>query len=160
MGNPGEHSRTRSNAEIPATSYQLLYEFERRLDDKMREARDQTKEDIKAAITVAVAPIFPRLDNIDQRLDEGNQKFAAQDARASDHSDRIEDAMALVKAHKEKCPVRKPVTDAFEAKPKKSMPWWLPLLIGGALAFLGERVARVAINALADPPSSSQANKP
>lgn len=159
MAPPGEHSRTRSNAEIPATSYQLLYEFERRLDDKMREARDQTKEDIKTAVTLAVAPIFPRLDNIDQRLDEGNKKFAAQDTRASDHSERIDDAMALVKAHQEKCHIRKQAgTDAFVAKPKKSMPWWLPLLIGGALAFIGEKATRVFINAMADPPAV--VNKP
>jgi hypothetical protein len=35
---------------------------------------------------------------------------------------------------------------------KKSMPWWLPLLAGGALAFVGEKLARFVINGLADPP--------
>jgi hypothetical protein len=47
--------------------------------------------------------------------------------------------------------VTTPQTDTVK---KKRMPWWLPLLIGGSLAFLGERAARVAINALADSPPS------
>jgi hypothetical protein len=35
---------------------------------------------------------------------------------------------------------------------KRTMPWWLPLLAGGALAFVGEKLARFVINGLADPP--------
>lgn len=157
--NTGEHSRTRSSTEIPAlpaSSYQLLYEFERRLDEKMRESRAQTKEDIETAVKVGLAPVFPRLDNIDKRLDEGNDRFAAQDQRAKEHSDRIDNAVELAKKYRETHPMpalrREEGTTATEKKKGKSMPWWLPLLIGGALAFLGERATKVLINSLADQP--------
>lgn len=43
-----------------------------------------------------------------------------------------------------------PSTDRVSRK--KSLPWWLPLLVGGALAFVGEKAARFIINGLADPP--------
>jgi hypothetical protein len=53
-----------------------------------------------------------------------------------------------------------PVTTALQRKQeestrihkKRAMPWWLPLLAGGALAFVGEKLARFVINGLADPP--------
>jgi hypothetical protein len=160
MAPTGDNSRTRSGAEIPATSFQLLYEFERRLDEKLTEARRQTREDTQSAVTLAVSPILPRLDAIEKRMDEGNRRFEGPDARLEGHSDKIEDALALLKTHQAKCPLKKPDHETSRVAKKGSIPWWLPLLAGGALAFVGERAARGIINSLADPPPSASVPTP
>ena len=49
-----------------------------------------------------------------------------------------------------------PDTDTITKK-KKVLPWWLPILAGGALAFVGEKAARFIINGLADHPVAAAA---
>lgn len=46
-------------------------------------------------------------------------------------------------------------SEATTEKSSKSskMAWWIPLLVGGALAFVGERGAKFVINGLADAPT-------
>jgi hypothetical protein len=153
---PGDHSRTRSSPTLDANAFQLLYEVERRLDEKFHESRSQTKEDIGNALS----PILLRLETIDSRLQRGEDRFSKQEERLNEHSDTINDAMKLVQEHRNKCPVKKKEPETGEITKKKSMPWWLPLLLGGALAFLGERIARAAINAVADPPVAPVVQKP
>ena len=92
---PGEHSRTRSNAEIDPTEYRILYELERRLNEKFSEARAQAKEDIASAI----APLYPRLEAIEERLSEGSQHFQEHENRLGDHSDHIRDVNKLIETH-------------------------------------------------------------
>ena len=85
-----------SSAELDARTYKMLWEFDRRLDEKFKEARAQNKEDIKTAIEIAVNPIIPRLDNIDSRLENGEKRFNQDDKRLSDHSERIDDVKKLL----------------------------------------------------------------
>ena len=61
----------RNNPQIDAGGYQILYEMERRMDERFSEARQQYKDDIAAALSPLMA-----------RLDEGNRRF-------DDHSDKI-----------------------------------------------------------------------
>lgn len=86
----GPHS-TRSNPQIDPMFFQLLYEIDRRLDERFKEAREQNKEDMKAALV----PVSMRLDGIDKRLDEGKQEFKALWERGDDHSGRIDAAKTL-----------------------------------------------------------------
>jgi cytochrome c-type biogenesis protein CcmH/NrfG len=118
----------RSNPQIDGAAYQLLYEMERRLDEKFHELRDQSKEDIKAAL----APIFVRLDTIDgsveevrKRLAEGSQQFRDHVARLDDHSDRITVATDLARA--KQAPAKQEGTAAVEKK-------------GGWAAKVGEKI--------------------
>lgn len=64
----------RSNPQIDAGAYQVLYEMERRMDERFSAAREQYKDDINAALSPIIA-----------RLDEGNRRF-------DDHSDKIKAA--------------------------------------------------------------------
>jgi hypothetical protein len=156
-----EPATGQTSGEIDARMYKLMYELDRRLDDKFREARIQNKEDIKVATELAISPVYGRLDNIDRRLDEGNKKFDDQDSRASDHSDRIDNALEIVRKHKENCPLKNQESQApVTRKTNKQPSWWLVLLAGGALAFLGERATRLFINGMADPPPQAIQAKP
>jgi len=92
----GDHSgqsRVRSSANIDAGMFQVLYELERRLDEKFRESREMTKDDIDKVL----APVLARLD-------EGNRKFGVIDARLNEHSDTIENAVELANKHRADCP--------------------------------------------------------
>lgn len=151
-----------TSGEIDARMYKMMFEFHQKLDDKFREARGQNKEDIKTAIELAISPVFHRLDNIDSRFDEGNKRFVQQDVRATDHSDRIDNALELVRMHKENCPARPRPSDKSEdtTKINKKPSWWLVLLAGGALAFLGERATKFVVNGMADPPSAQATIRP
>jgi hypothetical protein len=144
---------TQTVVEVDDRLYKLLFELDRRLDEKFKDARIQNKEDIKAATELAIAPIYGRLDNIDSRLNEGNRRFTEQDARADEHSDKIENALELVRQYRT-VKQSKESDGTTTVTKKKAMPWWLPLLIGGALAFVGERAAKFVLNGLADPPPS------
>jgi hypothetical protein len=151
-----------TSGEIDARMYKMMFEFDRRLEDKFKEARSQNKEDIKTAIELAISPVFHRLDNIDGRFDAGNKRFVEQDARATEHSDRIDNALELVRMHKENCPARPRPSDKSgdTTKTNKKPAWWLVLLAGGALAFVGERATKFVVNGMADPPSIQSTAKP
>jgi hypothetical protein len=63
----------RSNPQIDAAGYQILYEMERRMDEKFSEARQQYKDDIAAAL----APVLARLDDGNRRFDDHSDKIKA-----------------------------------------------------------------------------------
>ncbi len=99
---PSEHPTAgrRSNPQIDPRDYQVLYEMERRLEEKFKDARTQAQDDIKAAL----APVFPRLDTIDssieelkKRIAEGTEEFHDNKRRFDDHSDRINNATEIAK---------------------------------------------------------------
>ena len=89
---PGEHSRSRSSAELDPRMFQLLLEFNERLDEKLKERREEIKEDFR----VALIQVFHRLDRLDERLADGAKRFESQEARMDDHSEKITNAMKLV----------------------------------------------------------------
>jgi chromosome segregation ATPase len=91
---------------MDAQAYQLLLEFERRLEEKFTQARQQNKEDTQAALIVALQPVNSRLDKIDSRMEAGDHKFTALERRFDDHSDRIQNVNDFAKDHKAECPMR------------------------------------------------------
>jgi hypothetical protein len=97
-GDRSDNNGANSSAEFDARMYKLMFEFDRRLDEKFKEARMQNKEDIKTAIEIAVTPIYPRLDNIDSRMEKGEKQFEKEEKRLSEHSERIDDVNALLAA--------------------------------------------------------------
>jgi len=135
----------RSNPQIDAGQYQILYALEMRMDERFDRARVQHKEDIAAV----VAPIIARLE-------DGNRRFASLE-------EGIRFAKESAAKHADDCPLtkkRSPKEETSSTTKKKGMPWWLPLLVGGALAFVGERASRAVINALADPPPAPAVKTP
>jgi len=71
-------------------TYKILYEFERRLDDKFKEARNQNREDTENAVARALVPIHGGLLTINSRMKNGEDKFKEQGERMDDHSKRID----------------------------------------------------------------------
>lgn len=93
--NPNERRPgSQSNPQIDPTNYQLLYEFERRLDDKLSAFRDQTSQDTERIVSAAVAPLTIKLAQfeagVNARMSEGERRFGDHEHRFKDHSDRID----------------------------------------------------------------------
>jgi chromosome segregation ATPase len=96
-----------------------------------------------------------------REFSEIRSEMADMKARLAEGSERMKNLRRDVDGIVTKCAVQHPSTTALQRKTdetdkvskKKSMPWWLPLLVGGALAFVGEKAARFVINGLADPPA-------
>lgn len=88
-------------------------------------------------------------------------------ARLASGSEQIRTLRRDVDAQGGKCAVhgttaleRKSAADVTTRAHRRSPPWWLVLLAGGALAWGGERLARFVINGLADPPAAPAPIKP
>lgn len=150
---PGEPSSPRprpSNTEIDPRLYQVLYEVEIRMTEKMADMRGQIKGDMVTAITLALAPI-------DARLQEGTRIFQEQASRLDAHSDFIDDVRPLI----EKLKSRKE-TSAIERKADTS--GWisvdkLPAIItaiGSLIAVVISSVALLGRPVQAPPTQSSQ----
>lgn len=120
--------------------------------------------------------LYAQTDTINKKLDSQNkelvQKIDANAAEARNEFSELRSDMAdmkirLAEGSERMRTLRRDVDEAKalrgttalqkkteeETRPhKKGMPWWLPLLLGGALAFVGEKLARFVINGLADQP--------
>lgn len=85
---------SQSNPQIDPTNYQLLYEFERRLDDKLTAFREQASQDTERIVSAAVAPLTIKIAQFEAmvtaRMSEGERRFGDHDRRFKDHSDRID----------------------------------------------------------------------
>lgn len=85
---------TRSNPQIDPAHYQLLYEFERRLDEKLSAFREQTRDDTERIVSAAVAPLTIKLAQfeagVNARMTEGERRFGEHERRMDDHSERID----------------------------------------------------------------------
>lgn len=106
-------------------------EVVKKIDDNAAEARKEFG-DIRSELSdvkIRLAEGSERMKNMRKDID-GNANKCVYHAGTT----------ALVRKQEE--PARK----------KKDIPWWLPLLAGGALAFVGEKATRFIINGLADPP--------
>lgn len=118
-------------------------------------------------------------ESITRKLDVQDQKFDAQaretrgeffelrneisdvKARLAEGSERMRNHGKDIDSIKATCQSKHPSTTALQRKEdsdssrrpaKKSPPWWLTLLVGGSLAFVGERAAKFFINGMADQP--------
>lgn len=116
----GVHPRSRSSASLDPSMYQVLYELERRLDEKFTQSRQQNKEDIDSAIK----PVYTQLDVIKDQLSSGRAEFDRVNERLGEHSDNIDNAMELVrKLEASKSSQSGQTTTqekALKAKPKES----------------------------------------
>lgn len=109
-------------------------EVVKKIDDNAAEARKEFGD------------IRSELSDVKIRLAEGSERIK--------NMRRDIDASALKCVyHASTTALVKKTDSQTEHVSKKGMPWWLPLLVGGALAFVGEKAARFVINGLADPPA-------
>lgn len=161
-----DNSGSNSSAEFDARMYKLMFEFDRRLDEKFKEARAQNKEDIKTAIEIAVNPIIPRLDNIDNRLEKGEKQFEKEEKRLSEHSERIDDVNALLAAEGFGPNGRKPHNKSQEgttAVHKKPEGGWISAdKLPSIIAAVGSVVALIisSIAMLRNPQQAQQTSPP
>ena len=81
--------------ELSGQEYKILYAMELRFKDMFSEAREQSKQDVSAAI----APIYTRLGSIEQQLEAGNQRFQEHTARMDGHSDIVDNVQKLLSEH-------------------------------------------------------------
>jgi hypothetical protein len=125
------------------------------INKKLDTQADESKEIVKKIDANAVET---RGELKDIRADISEMKV-----RLGEGSERMRNLRRDVDGVVGKCATMHPAivtTSALQRKQeestailkKKSMPWWLPLLAGGALAFVGEKLARFVINGLANPP--------
>ena len=112
-------------------------EVVKKIDDNAAEARKEFS-DIRSDIAdmkVRLAEGSERMKNMRRDIDDTKGRCA------------VHSTTALEK--------KRATDDETRTHNKKGMPWWLPLLVGGALAFVGEKLARFVINGLADPPAAA-----
>ena len=114
----------------------------KKLDEQTRETRDEFK-DIREDLT----EIKTRLASGSEQIRTLRRDVDAQGRKCDIHGT----ASALERKAAE-------AETAVESPPKK-MAWWLPLLIGGALAWVGERGVKFLINGIADPPAAVSPSK-
>jgi len=106
-----------------------------KLDAQTKESRDDFKE------------VREDLTEIKARLASGSEQIRTlrRDVDAQGGKCAIHGTAALE---------RKTAGDVTTCAHRRSPPWWLVLLAGGALAWGGERFARFVINGIADPPAA------
>ena len=95
------------------------------------------------------------LGDVKERLAEGSEKLRTlrRDVDANAATCKACTTTALERKHHPR-----PATDT-DITTKKRMAWWMPILIGGALTWVGERGIQVVINSLASPPPAASASK-
>jgi chromosome segregation ATPase len=149
---------------MDARFLQLLMEYEQRIDNKLRQLREDTKEDTKVALTIALQPISSKLENIENRLQTGNEAFDSIDDRLKDHSDRID---ASKSAHERCQATRRMISDttitALEAKKNREpRGGWisagqLPAIIAAVGSAIAAVLASVALARAPTPVASTPA---
>lgn len=114
----------------------------KKLDEQSRESRSEFKE-----LREDISEIKTRLASGSEQIRSLRKDVDAQGERCTVHG-----TTALEKRHE-------PTDTSAVAKTPK-MAWWVPLLVGGALAWAGERIARFVVNGLADPPAAVAPSPP
>lgn len=109
-GSESTRSGQHRSGDIPRDTYEFFVRFEERMDARFKSAREQTKEDISNALKIEV---IPALNEINDRLERGDERFKAHDERLDEHSDRI------------KKPLRRDNDDDTAALDKRDKNGWI-----------------------------------
>lgn len=112
----------------------------RKLDDQTKETRVEFKE------------LRDDVSDVKERLARGSE-------RMENMKKDIEDRRTTCRGHELQALEKKPQEITTEVSRKK-MSWWVVLLIGGALTYVGEKGIQVLIDSLATKPPVTQSSKP
>lgn len=112
-------------------------EMVKKIDDNAAEARKEFGD------------IRSELSDVKIRLAEGSERMKNMRKDIDGNANKCVYHAGTTALVRKQDPLTEP------ARKKKDIPWWLPLLAGGALAFVGEKATRFIINGLADPPAAA-----
>lgn len=142
---------------------------------KLMEQIEGIRDDLRSQSDTLNKKLDAQTEGINRKLDkqaednknefkELREDVAEMKARMAEGSEKMRNLRRDVDDTKHKCAAttalekKRPCDEETKAVKKKEgkFPWWVLLLAGGALSWIGERGVSRFFNAMADPPAATQ----